>query len=108
MQRLQRLAALMLVVVIMLTNAGWAAAETSHQLDHGTAATEAPVPSEHGKAPGHGCSSHLGAHLFAPVESTSAATCLTHMDRTQPMVLVLHAIATPGGLFRPPRLLLQA
>jgi len=108
MQRLQRLATLMLVVVVMLTSAGWAAAEASHQLVHGTAGTDAPVPSERGKAPSQGCSSHLAAHLFAPVESTSAATSLTHMDRTQPMVLLLHTIAVPDALFRPPRLFKQA
>lgn len=98
----------MLVALVLLTSAGWATAEASYQLDHGTAGTKAPVPSEEGKAPGHGCMSHLGAHLFAPLESPFAATVLSHLDCTQAMALVLHAIAMPDGLFRPPRLLPQA
>lgn len=108
MQRLPRFAALMLAAVMLLTSAGWAAAEVSHQLAHGMAGTEAPLPSEQGKAPGHSCTSHLGAHLFAPLESPPAAVSLTHIDCTRPMVRVLHAIAVPDGLFRPPRLSQQA
>ena len=107
-QRLQQLATLMLVAVVLLTSAGWTTAEAFCQVHQGTAGTEAPVPPKEGKAPAQGCTCHLSAHLFAPVESPPPAPSLAHMDRTQPMVPVLHAIAMPDGLFRPPRLFQQA
>lgn len=108
MQSCHKLAALMLVAVMLLTSTGWAAAEASYQLDHAAAGTQGPPPAEQSKAPGQSCSSHLSAHLFAPLESPPAAASLAHTERMQPMVPVLHAISMPDGLFRPPRLVLQA
>lgn len=103
-RRFHKLVGLMLVAVMLLTSAGWAAAEASYQLDHGAAGTQGPLPSEHGKAPAHSCMSHLSAHLFAPLESPLAAPSLAHADCMQSMAPVRHAIAVPDGFFRPPRL----
>ena len=108
MRRLRRLAALALAALVLVTSTGWAAADASHELEHGAAGTQAPLPSEHGKAPGHSCSTHLSAHLFAPLESKAVAVQLTHAYLVRPILSVSHATAIAGGLCRPPRTLLQA
>ena len=108
MRRLRRFAALALAAVVFLASTGWAAADASHDLAHAAAGTESPLPSEHGKAPGHSCATHLTAHLFAPLESKASAVQLTRADLVQPILSVSHATSIADGLFRPPRALLQA
>lgn len=108
MQRLRTLAALMLAALVLVTGTASAAFEASHQLAHGAAGTQLPLPAEHGKAPGHSCSTHLSAHLFAPLESPRDAAKPVGASLVKPVLPAPHAIALPDGLFRPPRFVLQA
>lgn len=108
MRRLQKLAALLLAALVLLGSAGWAAAEASYDLHHAAPGTEQPLPSEHGKAAGDGCASHLSAHLFAPLESPTASARPVHGTGVTAPARVPHVRTVPGGLFRPPRTLLQA
>ena len=103
--RLRKLAALFLATIVLMTTAAWAGAEASHELAHGAAGTESPLPSEHGKGLGHGCATHLSAHLFAPLESHPAPLDQAHTSATQAIPQPLHALAVLNDLFRPPRLL---
>lgn len=108
MRRLQRIAALVLAAVVLLASTGWAAAEASYDIHHAGAGTEQPLPSEHGKVPGDGCASHLGAHLFAPLESPAGSPAPVQVTRVTAPSSAPRARPVPGGLFRPPRALLRA
>lgn len=108
MKRLRTLAALLLAALMLLTSTASAAFEASHQLAHSAAGTQLPLPSEQGNAPGHGCANHLGAHLFAPLEWPAALPAPAQAARVIAPAPLSHLRAVPSGLFRPPRILLQA
>ena len=108
MRRLQKIAALVLAAVVLLGSTGWAAAEASYDLHHAGPGTEQPLTPEDGKLPGNACASHLSIHLFAPVEWPTARSAAVHPACVQAAAPLLHPITPPGGLFRPPRTLLQA
>ena len=108
MRRLQKIVALLLAAVVLLGSAGWAAAEASYDLHHAAPGTEQPLSSEHGKAPGQSCASHLSAHLFAPLESPTASLAPVQVTCVIAPAPVPHARTVPGELFRPPRVLVQA
>lgn len=108
MRRLRKLGALMLAAIVLATATGWAFSETAHQFTHAAAGTDSPLPSEQDKAPGHGCSNHLNAHLFAPLESPRTAAGPVRAVRAATSVREPHVPSVTNGLFRPPRVLVQA